>query len=326
MKSRTVAFLALALSIGIVAAAPPAAAQPRGKTARIGLLGNAPSPAWEAFRERLRELGWVEGQNLIIEPRWMQGRPERLPELAADLVRLNPDVILASSSSQVEPLKKLTNTIPIVFASHGDPVGIGDVQSLAKPGGNITGVSHLMSDLNPKMLELLKEAVPEATRIGVMWNPTTPSHPPALKALKEVAPQLRVQLYMVEARVVEDFEGAFAAMSRERVGAVLVVAAPVTFNQRARLAELALRHRLPAIFLYKENAKAGGLMSYGPDVSDSLRQSARYVDKILRGAKPADLPVEQASKYELVINLKTAKALGLTISQSVLVRADQVIE
>ncbi len=321
-----VALLALALSIGIVAAAAPADTQPRGKVARIAILGNAPAPPWEAFRERLRELGWVEGQNLIIERRWMQGRPERLPELAADLVRLNPDVILASSSSQVEPLKKLTSTIPIVFASHGDPVGLGHVQSLARPGGNITGISLLMSDLNPKMLELLKEAVPAATRIGVMWNPTTPSHPPALKALKEVAPQLRVQLYMVEARVAEDFEGAFAAMSRERVGAVLVVAAPVTFSQRARLAELALRRRLPTIFLSKENAEAGGLMSYGPDLSDSLLQSARYVDKILRGAKPADLPVEQASKYELVINRKTAKALGLTIPPSVLIRADRVIE
>jgi putative ABC transport system substrate-binding protein len=313
-------------SLTLLAAPLVAEAQSAGKVWRIGILGNAPSPGWEAFRERLRELGWVEGQNLIIEAQWMQGRPDRLPELAADLVRLNPDVILASSSTQVEALTKLTSTIPIVFASHGDPVGLGHVQSLARPGGNITGVSHLMSDLNPKMLELLKEAVPKATRIGVMWNPTTPSHLPALKALREVAPQLRVQLYMVEARVVEDFEGAFAAMSRERVGAVLVVAAPVTLAQRARLAELALRHRLPTIFLYKENAEAGGLMSYGPDVIDSLRQSARYVDKILRGAKPADLPVEQAAKFDLVINLKTAKTLGLTIPQSLLLRADEVIQ
>jgi putative ABC transport system substrate-binding protein len=159
-----------------------------------------------------------------------------------------------------------------------------------------------------------------------MWNPTTPSHVPALKAIKEAAPQLQVQLYMVEARVAEDFEGAFAAMSQERVGAVLVVAAPVTFAQRTRLAELALRHRLPTVFLYKQNAEAGGLMSYGPDLIDSFLQSARYVDKILRGAKPADLPVEQATKFELVINLKTAKALGLTIPQSLLLRVDEVIQ
>jgi putative ABC transport system substrate-binding protein len=314
------------LAGGLLAAPLAADAQPRGQVARMGVLGNAPPPQWEAFRERLRQLGWVEGQNLIIESRWMQGRPDRLPELAAELVRLNPDVILALSSSQVEPLKKLTSTIPIVFASHGDPVGLGHVQSLARPGGNITGISHLMSDLNPKMLELLKGAVPKATLIGIMWNPTTPSHVPALKAIKEAAPQLQVQLYMVEARVAEDFEGAFAAMSQERVGAVLVVAAPVTFAQRARLAELALRHRLPTIFLYKQNAEAGGLMSYGPDLIDSFLQSTRYVDKILRGAKPADLPVEQATKFELVINLKTAKALGLTIPQSLLARADQVIE
>ena len=256
----------------------------------------------------------------------MLSRPERLPELANELVRLKPEVILASASTQVEALRKLTTTIPIVFYAHADPVGVGHVQSLSRPGGNITGVSQLMTDLSAKMLQLLKETVPDATRIGVMWNPTTPSHPPALMALKEVASQLGVQLSMVEARVVEDFEGAFTTMSRERVRAVLVVAAPVTYSDRIPLANLALRHRLPAIYLYKENVEAGGLMSYGPDLVDSLRQSARFVDRILRGSKPADLSVEQPTKFELVINLKTAKAFGIKIPQSILLRADRVIE
>ena len=311
---------------GLTVSATIQPAQAQGKTARVGLLGNAPIPAWDAFVEELRELGWVEGQNLAIERRWMRGRTEQLPELAADLVQLKPDVIVASSSSQVEPLKKLTTSIPIVFASNGDPVGLGHVQSLARPGGNITGVSHLMSDLTPKMLDLLKQAVPETTRIGVLWNPTTPSHQPALQALREAAPRLRVRLYLAEARVLDDFEGAFVAMNREQVEAVLIVAAPLTFTHRARLAELALRYRLPTVFLYRENAEAGGLMSYGPDITDSLRLSARYVDKILRGASPADLPVEQPTKFELVINLKTAKALGLTVAPSILARADEVIE
>jgi putative ABC transport system substrate-binding protein len=293
---------------------------------RVGLLGTAPSAATEAFEAELRRLGWTDGQNLVIEKRWMRGRPDQLPALAAELVGLNPAVILATASSQVEPLRKLTARIPIVFASHGDPVGLGHVQSLARPGGNITGVSHLMSDLNPKMLELLKEALPAATRVGVLWNPTTPSHEPALKALKAVAPQLGVQLHLAEARLAEDFAGAFAALSREQVQAVLVVAAPVTFSERAPLAELGLRHRLPTVFLYRQNAEAGGLMSYGPDIVDSLRQSASYVDKILRGAKPADLPVGQASKYDLVINLKTARAIGVSISPALLQRADQVIQ
>ena len=326
MQRRAVLLLSLVLGICATAVQRAADAQQRPKVPQVGVLGNVPGPAWDAFREALRDYGWVEGQNIIIEWRWMQGRPERLPELANELVRLKPEVILASASTQVEALRKLTTTIPIVFYGHADPVGVGHVQSLSRPGGNITGVSQLMTDLSAKMLQLLKETVPDATRIGVMWNPTTPSHPPALMALKEVASQLGVQLYMVEARVVEDFEGAFTTMSRERVRAVLVVAAPVTYSDRIPLANLALRHRLPAIYLYKENVEAGGLMSYGPDLVDSLRQSARFVDRILRGAKPADLSVEQPTKFELVINLKTAKALGIKIPQSILLRADRVIE
>jgi len=327
MKARTAGLLVgLVVLFAALAPLPLTMAQQGAKVARIGYLGNAPSPPHDAFRQGLRDFGWVEGQNIIIEYRWMQGRAERLPELAAELVRLDVNLILAVSSTQVEAVRKATQTIPIVFASHADPVGVGHVQSLARPGGNITGVSQLMTELVVKELELLKEAVPGAKRIAVMWNPTTPSHPPALKAVEAAARTLGVQVYLAEARTAEDFEGAFAAMTRERAGAVLVVAAPVTFTQRARLAELSLRHRLPGIFSFKENADAGGLMSYGPDLSDMLHRSAAFVDKILRGAKPADLPVEQASKYELIVNLRTARALGLTIPQSVLVRADQLIE
>ena len=330
MRLRATGLLVLVLAISV----PPLVgeAQPRGKIARIGFFGNAPpapnEPAHplESFREGLRQLGWVEGQNLVIEYRWMQGRPERLPELAADLVRLNPDLILAAASTWVEAVRKLTSTIPIVFGTHADPVGVGHVASLARPGGNITGVSMLMTDLSVKKLDLLKETVPGATRIAILWNPTTPSHPPALKAVEAAARTLGVQLQMVEARILEEFEAAFSAMTRDRAGAFLVLASPVYFTQRARLAELALKHRLPGIFDFKQDAEAGGLMSYGADINDNFRRSAAYVDKILRGAKPADLPVEQASKYELVINLKTARSLGLSFPQSVLIRADRVIE
>ncbi len=323
--SRKIVALAIALALILLVPLAPDAQQSQ-KVRRIGFLGNAPGPFLDAFRQGLRDLGWVEGQNLIIEWRWMQGRPERLPELAEELVRLNPDVILGASSTQVEPLRQKTKTIPIVFAVHADPVGVGHVASLARPGGNITGISMLMTDLSVKKLELLKETVPGATRIAVLWNPTTPSHPPALKAVEAAARLLGVELHRVEARVLEEFDGAFAAMTRERVGAFLVLGSPVYFTQRARLAELALKHHLPGIFDFRENVEAGGLMSYGADLNDMYRRSAAYVDKILKGARPADLPVDQASRYDLVINFKTAKALGLTLPPSVLVRATQVIQ
>src|SRR6185503_2954629 len=312
---------------GALLIAPLAAdAQQPQKVRRIGFFGNAPSSQVEAFRQGLRDLGWVEGQNMILEYRWMQGRPERLPELAEELVNLRLDVILAASSTQVEAVRQKTQSIPIVFGVHADPVGVGHVASLARPGGNITGVSMLMSDLSVKKLELLKEILPDVTRIAVLWNPTTPSHFPALKALEAPAAKLKVKLQMVEARVVEDFEGALSAMTRERAGAYLSLASPVYYTQRARLVELSLKHRLPGIYDFKENAEAGGLISYGVDGNDMLRRSATYVDKILKGARPADLPVEQGSKYEMLINPTTAQVLGIQIPASVLLRANQVIE
>ena len=315
---------------GAVAAWPLAAhAQQPSKVPRIGSLGFGSAAAFanrvESLRAGLRDLGYVEGKNIVIEYRWAE-RVDQLPELAAELVRMNVDVIFATSSTDVEPARQATKTIPIVFAVHADPVGIGHVASLARPGGNITGLTMLLTDLVAKELEVFKEAVPQATRIGVLFNPTTPSHPPALQAVKAAGEKLGVQLLMVPVRTVEDFEGAFATMTRERAGGFLVVASPLFLVQRAPLFELALKHRLPGMFSTKDYVEAGGLMSYGADLSNLYRRAATYIDKILKGTKPADLPVEQASRYELVINLKTAKAIGLAIPATVLARADEVIE
>ena len=317
--------------LGGAAAAWPlvARAQQSGKVVRIGSLryGSAAANAdrVEAMRAGLRQLGYVEGKNIVIEFRWAQ-TVDQLPELATELVRMNVDVIFAPSSTEVEAARQATKTIPIVFATHADPVGIGHVASLPRPGGNITGLSMLMTDLAAKELEILKEAVPQATRIGVLWNPTTPSHPPAIQAVKDAGEKFGVALRMVPARTAEDFDGALASMVAERVSAFLVLGSPLIISYRARLAELALKYRLPSMFASREPVESGGLMSYAADRNDLTRRAAVYIDKILKGAKPADLPVEQASKYELVINLKTAKAIGLAISEAFLLRADKVIE
>jgi putative tryptophan/tyrosine transport system substrate-binding protein len=282
--------------------------------------------AWPLpLRAGLRQLGYVEGNNIVIDFRWAE-TVDQVPELAAELVRMNVDVIFAMGSTEVEPTRQATKTIPIVFATHADPVGLGHVASLARPGGNITGLTIILTDLVGKQLEILKEAVPQATRIGVLFSPTAPSHRPAVQAVETAGKTLGVQLVMVPMRTVEDFEGAFSTISREHVGGFLVVASPDTVSHRERLAELAIKHRLPGMFETKENVEAGGLMSYGPDFNDLVQRAATYIDKILKGAKPADLPVEQPSKYELVINLKTAKAIGLTISEAFLLRANKVIE
>jgi putative tryptophan/tyrosine transport system substrate-binding protein len=316
--------------LGGAASWPLAArAQQPAKVPRIGVLRFGPASAnavrVETLRAGLRQLGYVEGNNVAIEFRWAE-TVDQLPALVAELVRMNVDVILAMSSTEVEPTRQATQTIPIVFAVHADPVGLGHVASLARPGGNITGLTIILTDLVAKQLEILKEAVPQATRIGVLFSPTAPSHRPALQAVETAGARLGVQLVMVPVRTGEDFEGAFSTMSREQVGSFLVVSAPLTISHRARLAELALEHRLPGMVGSKENVEAGGLMNYGADFNDMFRRVATYIDKILKGAKPADLPVEQASKYELVINLKTAKAIGLTVPPTLLAIADEVIE
>ena len=319
----------LAVSLTFAPLAAEAHAQQPPKVHQIGVLIFGSPASWanraEALRMGLRDLGYVEGKNITIAFRSYE-TVDRLPEVAADLVRLKVDVIFATSSTEVEAARQATKTIPIVFATHADPVGLGHVASLARPGGNITGLSLVLTEIVTKELEIMKQALPQMTRVGVVLTLTAPSHRPAARALEAAAPKLGVQLLTVPVRTPDDLHGAFATMARDRVHGFLAVASPLTRAQRARLAELSLKHRLPGMFGTRENVEAGGLMSYAADFDDATRRAATYIDKILKGVKPADLPVEQASKYELVINLKTAKALGLTIPQSVLLRADQVIE
>jgi len=274
----------------------------------------------------LRDLGYVEGKNLVMEFRW-PGAAEQMHEAAAELVRMKVDIIFAASSAEVESARRATHTIPIVFMSHADPVGLGHVSSLARPGGNVTGLAAMDPEITPKRMEILKETVPRATRFGVLWATTSPSYRAFLKAAEDARGKLGVQLLTVSVSSVADYDGAFARMAQGHVDAVLVHSSALTVRDNPqRLAELALKHRLPTIFLFRENVMAGGLMSYGPDLIDLWRRGAVYIDKILKGAKPAELPVEQASKYLLIINLRTAKALGLPIPPSVLARANEVIE
>jgi putative ABC transport system substrate-binding protein len=273
----------------------------------------------------LRDLGWVEGRNIVIEFRRVDG-VQQLPEFAAELARMKVDVIYAPSSTMVEPARQATKTIPIVFSNHADPIGSGHVASLPRPGGNITGLSEMASELDAKQLEMLKEVVPQATRIGVLWNPTTPSQVPGLQSLKAAGEKLGLTLHMASAATAEEFDGAFTSMARENVDGLFVMPSPLIVMQRVRVAEVALKFRLPGIFSVKEAVEAGGLMSYSADRIDLSRRAALYIDKILKGVNPADLPVEQASKYLLVINLKTARALGLDVPPTLLARADEVIE
>ena len=317
------------VAFGLVAGPTAADAQPAGKINRIGYLTSASSaapPFIEAFRQGLHELGWVEGQHIVIEYRFAEGRIDRLPELAAELVRLHVDLILAVPTASTVAARKATGSIPIVMVSVGDPVGLGLVASLARPGGNVTGLAFGVGlETIVKGLELLKEAVPTARRVAVLSNPGNPGQALAVQNLTVAAQSLGLQLQLLEARGPEEFDGAFAAMANGRVGAVLVAADSLFILHRARLAELTAKYRLPSMHGIRENMEAGGLMSYGPSLADQARRAAAFVDKILKGAKPADLPVEQPTKFELVINAKTAKALGLTIPQLLLLRADEVI-
>jgi putative tryptophan/tyrosine transport system substrate-binding protein len=303
--------------------------QQYAKIPRIGYLSLGPPSAIassvEALRAGLREGGYVDGTNVIIEFSWA-GSTAELPRLAAELVTINVDVIFAANSTYVEPARQATSTIPIVFAAHADPIGLGHVASLSRPGGNITGMSMLLTELSVKQLELLKEAIPHARRIGVLWNPTTPSHPLALNAVETAGRKLDVRLVMVSARTIQDFARAFIQMKQERIDGFLVISSPLATIGRESLAQVALRNRLPGMFPFKLNAQAGGLMSYGADLYDLFRRAGIYIGKILKGAKPTDLPVEQASKYELVINLKTAAALGIKMPDKLLAIADEVIE
>jgi putative ABC transport system substrate-binding protein len=323
----------LGVIAGSLLTAPLAAeAQQAGKVARIGWLGDSPAASPhldEAFRQGLRDLDYVEGRNVVIEYRWAEGKFERLPALAAELVALKVDVILAGTVLAAVAAKQAIRTIPIVFAAVADPLGSGLVTSLARPGGNVTGLSVLSPELVGKRLEQLKQALPGVSRVAVLWQPGAfgeRTEQDMLKAAEVAARALGVRLQFVEARGPTDFDRAFSDMTRAHAGALTVLPSPMFLNERRRLVDLAAKHRLPAGYPWREGADAGGLISYGPSLADLYRRAATYVDKILKGAKPGDLPVEQPTKFELVINLKTAKALGLTIPPSLLHRADQVIE
>jgi len=285
-----------------------------------------PSPLLDAFRGGLRDLGYVEGQNVVIEYRWSEGRNERFPDLATDLVRLNVAVIVTQGAPAVQAAKAATSTIPIVMAALGDPVGTGVVASLARPGANITGLSLLDTELDGKRIELLKETVPGLTRLAILWSANDPGMTLAFSRVEAAARTLGLSLQSVAVREAGDFPGAFQAAGAGRAEALIVTAQPFTIRHRAQILDLAAKHRLPAMYTLRGFVDAGGLMAYGPSLSDLHRRAASYVDKILRGVKPTDLPVEQPTKFELLINLKTAKALGLTIPPSLLLRADQVIE
>jgi putative ABC transport system substrate-binding protein len=324
--------LAVALLLGILVAPVIADAQgtSAGKMVRIGRLSPLSAetdvPNLAAFRKGLRELGWVEGKTFTIESRFAGSKPGRLPELAAELVQQRLDLILAGSTAGALAAKKATTTIPIVVVTTGDPVAGGLVTSLARPGGNLTGVTALGQALNPKRLELIKEAVPGVTRVAVLANPASPYTPPFLKEKEAAARSLGLQLPVLEARDPSEFEKAFAALATERAGALMVQTDATFITHRGRIVELAARNRVPAVYGTREFVDAGGLMFYGASLSDMYRDAASYADRILKGAKPADLPVEQPTKLELVINLKAAKALGLSIPPSVLGRADHLLE
>ena len=304
-------------------------AQQQAKVPRIGYLTgdslSADLPRRDAFRQGLRELGYSERQNIVIEYRTAEGKVDRLSELAAELARLKVDVMFAFTTAAVRAVKKEMPTVPIVSVS-ADPVGTGLVASLARPGGNITGLSITAGpEVYGKQLELLKETVPKVSRVAVLWNPTNPGNPLQLKETQAAAPALGVTLLSLEVKGPDDIDGAFTAMRKERAGTLTVLPDPMFLAQRTRLADLAAKSRLPAIYGIPEHVVAGGLMAYAANRPEIFRRAATFVDKILKGAKPVDLPVEQPTKFELVINLKTAKALGLTIPQSVLNRADEVI-
>jgi putative ABC transport system substrate-binding protein len=320
-----VAGLALALlTLPFAAGAQP----PVGKAARIGYMTSRPGPSHleEAFRQGLRELGYVEGQNLSIEYRWANFKPERSAAFATELVGLGVDLIVTTGGAEPAlAAKQATTTIPVLFTA-GDPVRAGLVSNLRRPGGNLTGLHILTIELNTKRLELLRETVPGLSRVAVLHNPTNPTAAPALKDLVDAAQALRLKLHVLDVPAREGIDNAFASLAKGRAEALLVMSDAMLHGQRDRIVELAARNQVPAIFEWREFTQVGGLLSYGTHLPDMYRRLATYVDRILKGTKPGDLPVQQPTKFELVINLKTAKALGLTIPPSLLLRADQVIE
>jgi len=330
MKRRD--FIALLGSATAASAAWPLAvgAQMPRKNPRVGFIAGSNPAATEhavgAFQQRLRELGYVEGQTFTLVERYAEGRQERLPELAVELVRLEVDVLVATTSAAVQAAMNATRTIPIVMAGGGDPVGLGFVASLARPGGNVTGPSMMNTEIIGKRMQLLKEVVPGLARVAVLSNSVNPIHALFWRQTEPAARELGLELQPVEARAPEDFEAAFAAATRGKCGALIALDDALTYNYRSRIVALAAASRLPTLYGYREFPDEGGLMSYGANLASHYRHAADYVDKILRGAKPGDIPVEQPTKFDLIVNLKAAKALGLELSPTLLARADEVIE
>jgi len=323
----------LLAGLGVLAAAGPlgAFAQSQGKVWRVGFLaqrrvGPLESDPFGGFPQRMRELGYVEGKNLVIEWRSADGKADPLPALAAELVRLGVDAIVVAGGPAASAAQKATSTIPIVLGSVNDPVGSGLAQSLARPGGNITGLSNFSSDLTPKHLDLLLETVPTLSRVAMLVNFESQAHVLTLKAAQTTAQKVQVTVVGIEARTAQGIEDAFAKMGREKIGAMIVSSYPLFTQHRREIAQLALKYRIPVMCPFREYVEEGNLMSYGYSPADLYRHAAIYVDKIFKGAKPADLPIEQPTKFELAVNLKTAKALGIKFPQSVLIRADRVIE
>jgi putative ABC transport system substrate-binding protein len=330
MRIWRAAMFVLALALGILAVPLAAGAQQTERGARVGVLIPGAPAAWDGyiqlFRLRLRELGWIEGRNLVLDIRHADDKYDQLPALAAELVALKPDAIFAGASAAALAAARATTTIPIVFETLGDPVNLGLVSNLARPEGNITGVSGFSPEQSAKRLEIIREIVPGAKRVGVLANPDNPFTQQAVRAIEAAARQLQVQLDLVDVRAPRQLGGAFKEMVRRRTRAVLLVADPMLFGQSQRIVELAARHRLPAVYEQRMFVDHGGLLSYGQFVGERYQKMAVYVDRILRGARPGDLPVEQPTKFELIINLKAAKALGLAIPQSILLQADEVIQ
>ena len=319
------------LAFGVVAAPSMVAAQQGARVWRIGFLSSwsrqslIESGNHDAFIQGMRDLGYVEGKNLVIEGRFADGQYERLPALAADLVRLKVDLIVAAPSPAIRAAQQATATIPIVFPSTGDPVGAGFAASLARPGGNLTGLSNLNLDVSAKLLELLKTMVPTMSRVAILANPGSSTESAMLQSMAQAAQKLGLQLLVVEARTEQEIDGGFATMARQRVDAMVIAADGFLNMQRRQIADLAIKYHLPSVTQSSKYPRAGGLMSYG-QADNIYRRAASYVDKILRGANPGELPIEQPTRFELIINMKTAKALGITIPQSMLLRVDEVIE
>jgi putative ABC transport system substrate-binding protein len=328
MKGRAAVLLAL-LALALLAAPSAAQGQPRRTAARVGVISQlspGETPQIFAFRAGLSERGYLDGQNVTIEWRWARGDVSRFPDLAAELVQLKVDVIVATVDHAIQAGLAATQTIPIVMVVPSDPVGLGFVRSLAHPGGNITGLTWQTREAVPKRLQLLKEAMPNLAEVAVLWDPTEPARRLQVEEAQRAAPAVGVRIHVFEVRRPDELEDAFAAMAHAHVGAVLVEASAMLAAQRTRIADLAAKRRLATIGWWRGMAEAGCLLSYSPDIMEQYRRAAYFVAKILNGTKPSDLPVEQPTKYEMVINLRTAKALGLTIPQSLLQRADEVIE